>query len=474
MAGDGRRPRRLRPRARSPRPTSSRSTRSGTTASARSPRRRKPINDAGRPEGLQDPRAGGAAVDLDVQGASTRRRRSINFSEVYSALQTKVVDGQENPLAIIATAKLYEVQKYCSLTNHMWDGFWFLANKQRLGAAAGRPAARSSRSTSTRRRSTERADVAKLNADAAEATSTAKGMAFNAAERRRRSATQLRKAGFYAEWKGKFGDEAWAHAREVLRQARPDAATPRRCERATAEPAHAGAAAPAARALARRRRARSAGCGRGAGRRCWSLAEIVVLLAGVVARYVLHAAAHLVRRARLDPVPVARDARRGDRAAARRAHAHDGARRHGCRRRARAFLDAGRDRGAASRSSRWSCWPACEYAHRRGRRSRRRRSRSPNAWRAAALPVGIALMLRRSPCCGCCARAELAATRSLRWRWSRVVVGGSGSAAAAVRSDLGNLQPADLLRRSCVGGLRARRRADRVRVRPRRPSATSR
>ncbi|HEY9572598.1 MAG TPA: TRAP transporter substrate-binding protein, partial [Pusillimonas sp.] len=54
---------------------------------------------------------------------------SINFNEVYSALQTKVVDAQENPLAIIQTAKLYEVQTYCSLTNHMWDGFWFLGNK---------------------------------------------------------------------------------------------------------------------------------------------------------------------------------------------------------------------------------------------------------------------------------------------------------------------------------------------------------
>src|SRR6201989_618615 len=54
---------------------------------------------------------------------------SINFNEVYSALQTKVVEGQENPLAIISTAKLYEVQKYCSLTNHMWDGFWVLATR---------------------------------------------------------------------------------------------------------------------------------------------------------------------------------------------------------------------------------------------------------------------------------------------------------------------------------------------------------
>ena len=36
---------------------------------------------------------------------------SLQFSEVYSALQTRVVDAQENPLAIVQTAKLYEVQK---------------------------------------------------------------------------------------------------------------------------------------------------------------------------------------------------------------------------------------------------------------------------------------------------------------------------------------------------------------------------
>ena len=38
---------------------------------------------------------------------------SINFSEVYSALQTKIAEGQENPLSLIEIAKLYEVQKYC-------------------------------------------------------------------------------------------------------------------------------------------------------------------------------------------------------------------------------------------------------------------------------------------------------------------------------------------------------------------------
>ena len=54
----------------------------------------------------------------------------INFNEVYTSLQTKVVEGQENPLAIIATTRLYEVQKTCSLTAHVWDGYWVLGNKR--------------------------------------------------------------------------------------------------------------------------------------------------------------------------------------------------------------------------------------------------------------------------------------------------------------------------------------------------------
>jgi tripartite ATP-independent transporter DctP family solute receptor len=67
---------------------------------------------------------------------------SIPFSDVYTALQTKLAEGQENPLAVISTGKLYEVQKYCSLTNHMWDGYWCLGNKEsfaRLPPISTRP-----------------------------------------------------------------------------------------------------------------------------------------------------------------------------------------------------------------------------------------------------------------------------------------------------------------------------------------------
>ncbi len=43
----------------------------------------------------------------------------MNFGEVYSALQQKVIDGQENPISIIHSQRFYEVQKYMSLTSHV-------------------------------------------------------------------------------------------------------------------------------------------------------------------------------------------------------------------------------------------------------------------------------------------------------------------------------------------------------------------
>src|SRR5674476_43966 len=132
---------------------------------------------------------------------------SINFSEVYSALQTKIVEGQENPLALISTAKLYEVQKYCSLTNHMWDGFWFLANRaafERIPQDVRASVVKNINAAGI----AERVDVAKLNAGL-QSELAAKGLVFNTPDPAPfREA--LRKASFYSEWKGKYGEEAWA------------------------------------------------------------------------------------------------------------------------------------------------------------------------------------------------------------------------------------------------------------------------
>lgn len=46
---------------------------------------------------------------------------TMNFAEVFTALQQKTVDGQENPTDIIFSSKLYEVQKYISLWNYSYD-----------------------------------------------------------------------------------------------------------------------------------------------------------------------------------------------------------------------------------------------------------------------------------------------------------------------------------------------------------------
>ncbi len=131
---------------------------------------------------------------------------SINFNEVYSALQTRIVDGEENPLAVIDVAKLYEVQSYCSLTNHMWDGFWLLANRrafERLSPADQQVVTREFNASALQ----QRTDVAALNAGL-QAKLAGLGLKFNTVDAGPFRA-QLSDAGFYRDWKAKYGDEAW-------------------------------------------------------------------------------------------------------------------------------------------------------------------------------------------------------------------------------------------------------------------------
>jgi tripartite ATP-independent transporter DctP family solute receptor len=136
----------------------------------------------------------------------------INFNELYSALQTKVVEGQENPLPIIATTKLYEVQKYCSLTGHVWDGYWILANRRAWGRLPDDIRAVVERELD-RSAEDERADIARLSVSLRQDLS-GKGLQFNDVDKEPfREA--LRKTTFYQDWKSKYGDEAWNNLEQV-------------------------------------------------------------------------------------------------------------------------------------------------------------------------------------------------------------------------------------------------------------------
>jgi tripartite ATP-independent transporter DctP family solute receptor len=53
----------------------------------------------------------------------------VAFSELYTALQQGTVDAEENPIGVIVTSKLYEVQKYTSLTGHIYTTAPFIVSK---------------------------------------------------------------------------------------------------------------------------------------------------------------------------------------------------------------------------------------------------------------------------------------------------------------------------------------------------------
>src|SRR5689334_195482 len=131
---------------------------------------------------------------------------SINFSEVYTALQTKVVEGQENPLAIISTARLYEVQKTCSLTGHVWDGYWVLGNKrafQKLPPDVQQVITREIDKSAI----DQRADVARLSSSLV-SDLKAKGVGFIDVQQED-FRNKLASTGFYGEWKSKYGAAPW-------------------------------------------------------------------------------------------------------------------------------------------------------------------------------------------------------------------------------------------------------------------------
>ncbi len=70
------------------------------------------------------------AVTVDIMQALGAEAQQIRFAELYVALQQGVVDGQENPLMNIHASKLYEVNKFISLTGHKYEMTPLLMSKR--------------------------------------------------------------------------------------------------------------------------------------------------------------------------------------------------------------------------------------------------------------------------------------------------------------------------------------------------------
>lgn len=130
----------------------------------------------------------------------------LNFSELYLAAQTHLVDGLESPVDFIEYSRFYEVTKYLSLTNHMWNTRWMLVNgdawhslppdlQRVLGRASARYAALAHRDTQA------------LNAAIPDKLRR-RGMIVNPVARDAFK-NKLGRS-FYARWRDEFGAATWA------------------------------------------------------------------------------------------------------------------------------------------------------------------------------------------------------------------------------------------------------------------------
>ena len=163
----------------------------------------RPIHTAADFAGLKI-RTPGGEIAADFFKTLGAEPGMVPFSGMYEALKEKRFDGQSDPLGVVQSLRLYEVQTYLSLTAHWWTGFTLLAN-----SSAWRVLPEDIRTVVERNAETyallQRADIEAVNARGAEALEQA-GMILNSAD-----AASLRAAlgDFYRRWRKRFDPAAW-------------------------------------------------------------------------------------------------------------------------------------------------------------------------------------------------------------------------------------------------------------------------
>ena len=128
-----------------------------------------------------------------------------NFNKLYETLKAGTAEAQTNPLAVAELLKLYEVQKYVSMTNHGWSGFNLLANWKMWQGLPSDVQGIMERNVEKFAR-LQRADSSALNIEYRSKLAT-QGMTFNETDT---SSFRPRLASYYAHWKETVGERAWS------------------------------------------------------------------------------------------------------------------------------------------------------------------------------------------------------------------------------------------------------------------------
>jgi TRAP-type transport system periplasmic protein len=129
---------------------------------------------------------------------------ALNANELYTALQTKLVDGQSAPLVTIQSTRLYEVNKYVAETNHQWNELWLIANANMvkglpldLQAILERVTARYAQAERRGNKIYDASLTDKL---------TRQGLLFNKVDQ---APFRARLGSYYQNWANTFGPTAW-------------------------------------------------------------------------------------------------------------------------------------------------------------------------------------------------------------------------------------------------------------------------
>ena len=129
----------------------------------------------------------------------------IEAAEVYTALQTHLIDGEDLAIVVMVNAKIYEVQKYLSLSNHLAGGYWLISNPAAIAAlpAPTRKILNDALEEGALRERKTTGDQVKSSLD----TLRERGMTVTTVNM---DQIRSRLKSYYAHWKSEFGEPAWS------------------------------------------------------------------------------------------------------------------------------------------------------------------------------------------------------------------------------------------------------------------------
>jgi TRAP-type transport system periplasmic protein len=143
-------------------------------------------------------------ISVDLFKALGAVSTPLGANEIYTALQTKLVDGTATSMVTIEASKFYEVQKYVSITNHAWNGQWVIANGEAWKSLGPELQALVERNN-TKYGMLERVDADKLSASVADKLRS-QGMTLNQVD-----VAPFRPLlrGYFQYWADAFGSKPW-------------------------------------------------------------------------------------------------------------------------------------------------------------------------------------------------------------------------------------------------------------------------